>query len=290
MQNKILKSFIFSLIILISIGCEDNESKGGDKDFMDNIFYPNVISSKDFSENSISFTKNEKILFLTRTKDWNNQSGHLSEIKKGKYTHTKPIKLLDSIYNGTISPSGDKIIFSVKEGDQKEEILILSKKNGNWGNVVSLSKKSQIYGGYFNWLNDDELYFYIPHNNGDIAHAKIKDNELILIEDVEKLNTDNSTEFSPFIDKEKNYIIFTRYLEGDKNQQGFFISFNLSREEGTNWSKPQKISFLPYGWNAMINKTEKLFLYSDGEDIIKTPLDEFNKKINDLKNTDCYQQ
>ncbi|MEL6559241.1 MAG: hypothetical protein AAFQ94_13715 [Bacteroidota bacterium] len=288
-EDSILVLSLVLSIVLSLFSCKPGKPAEGDTKADYSIFYPDTISSQEFSENSISFTKDEDYLFITRTKDWNNQSGYLSKRVNGKYATAQPIKPLDTIYNGAISPSGNRIIFCKKE-NQKEEIYLLSKQDDSWCCIENLSDTSNIYGGYFDWVSDEELYFYSPFNNGDILQARLNNGLLTIIDSLQTLNTEKGTEFSPFVDYENNYLIFTRYLEGAISQQGFFVSFYTSNDIKATWSMPQKISFLSYGWNPAINKTESLFLYTDGDDIIKIPLERFYSEINKLKKTSASEK
>ncbi len=92
----------------------------------------------------------------------------------------------------------------------------------------------------------------------------IIDDELTVTDSLKTINTSSATEFSPFIDPEGRYIIFTRYLEGEKDQQGFFISYADAENE---WKEPKKIQELEYGWSARLIDNDRSFIYTDGKDI-----------------------
>jgi hypothetical protein len=241
------------------------------------IFYPSVLSTGELSENSINFTENSDIVFQTRTSDWENQSAFVSYYKNGLFTESQPIEILDSIYNGAISPKGDRIIFSVKE--HGSEIIKLTSKNPDgWSEPINITEKSSITGGYFNWYTENELYFYIPDNHGDIVKGRLENGVLEITDYLTELNTKNATEFSPFIDRNGSFIIFTRYLENDESEQGFFISYKTTNVENKHWSEPKKLTMLPYGWSSNILKATNQFIYSNGDDIIAVPLEKL--KIN----------
>ena len=97
-----------------------------DKQFTsdDGKYYEGIVSSGELSENVISFSKDQSVMFLTRTSEWTNQSAFIANLKNGLFTETLPIKELESIYNGAISPSGNKIIYSVRKVNQEEIYLI----------------------------------------------------------------------------------------------------------------------------------------------------------------------
>ncbi|RNC86381.1 MAG: hypothetical protein ED556_08800 [Winogradskyella sp.] len=244
----------------------------------DSIYYPNILSTKVWSENVFSFTEDEKIVFQTKTKDWNIQYGFLSKTRSNLFYKTEKINLLDSIYNGAISPSGAKIIYSKKENDI-ENIWLTVKTGNNWSTPINLSENSNITGGYFYWLSDNELCFYVNDNNGDIVQAQLNENVLKITDRFDTLNTLDATEFSPYMDKEMKFIIFTRYLETDTSQQGFFISYNNGSKTKPKWSLPEKIEALPYGWNAYLVNNNRQFLYTNGEDIKSISAEDLNLKL-----------
>ena len=62
----------------------------------------------------------------------------------------------------------------------------------------------------------NELYFYIPENNGDIAAGRLDNDMLVITDSLQVLNTVEGTEFSPYVDPEMRFIVFTRYTDGDE--------------------------------------------------------------------------
>ncbi|MBT8300114.1 MAG: hypothetical protein KJO63_02165 [Maribacter sp.] len=234
-------------------------------------FYEGIVSTGELSENVISFSADEAVMFLTRTSDWTNQTAFVAQLKNGIYTETNPIKELGKIYNGAISPKGDKIIYSIRKEDSTA-IWLISKVNGQWSNKINLTEASKIEGGYFYWFSDTEIYFYQDKNNGDIVLGEINKGTLSITDSLNNLNTKEGTEFSPFVDREKRFIIFSRYEEGIVSNQGFFISYNQGNFNTPNWSHPKKIPMLPYGWSAYIINDGTQFIYTNGEDIYSVPL------------------
>lgn len=239
------------------------------------LFYEGVLSTGEMDENVFSFTKDEDLIFQTRTVEWDHQFGFTSSKIAGLYAESLPFAETDSIYNGAISPSGEKLIYSTKENGL-EEVILLQKVNGRWSERINLTQQSHIKGGYFYWHNENELYFYIPENNGNIVRGVLDQNELVITDQLQNLNTPGATEFSPYVHRDKRWIIFTRYLEGDVSQQGFFISYNLADGDEPVWSSPKKLTMLPYGWNAWVLASKDQFLYTNGEDIMSVPLNHLN--------------
>ncbi len=189
----------------------------------DGIFYQGILSTGELSENSFSFTKNQDLIFQTRTADWDNQFGFLATKENGLFTASIPLAVIDTIYNGAISPDGNKIIYCIKR-QNAEQIWLLERDKGNWTEPLNLTERSNIDGGYFYWLTDKDLFFHTPNKNGNIVQGKLEGKKLTITDSLANLNTESGTEFSPYVDKEKRFIIFTRYLEGNISQQGFFIT------------------------------------------------------------------
>lgn len=240
----------------------------------DGKYYPGVISTGEYSENVFSFTKDENTVFLTRTEGWDVQSAYIATKKNGLYTETKLVEGLDSIYNGAISPDGSKIIYTTKNGDE-ETTWLMNREEDLWSEPFNLTENSKLTNaGYFHWFSNTELYFYQEVNNGDIFKGTFNDGDFIIENMFTDLNT-MATEFSPYMDPQHRFMIFTRYLEGDASQQGFFISYH----DGDYWSPPKKIEALPYGWNARFIQNRTRFLYTDGEDIYSVPVSSLNLRL-----------
>ncbi|MBT8305633.1 MAG: hypothetical protein KJN85_01720 [Maribacter sp.] len=244
----------------------------------DGKFYDGIISTGELSENVINFSADESIAFLTRTSSWTEQSAFIAHSKNGIFTETIPIEELDRIYNGAISPNADKIIYSIRENEH-ENIWLIRRENGKWANKTNLTRASGIEGGYFYWLNDQEIYFYQSDNKGDIRLMELSEGKLSIKDSLISLNTPNGTEFSPYVEKKKQFMIFTRYEEGNALNQGFFVSYNLGDFDNPQWSKPEKLAMLPYGWSAYILNDGNQFIYTDGEDIRSMPLEHLKLDI-----------
>ncbi len=242
-------------------------------------FYEGIASTGELSENVINFSADESVMFLTRTSDWTDQLAYIAYSKNGLFTETTRFEELDTVYNGAISPNGDKILYSVRK-ENNEEIWLISKENSQWSNKTNLTEESNIEGGYFYWFSDKEIYFYQSKNNGDIVIGEINNGKLSITDSLNILNTKAGTEFSPFVDKEKRFIIYSRYEEGNVLNQGFFVSYNQGNFNNPNWSNPKKLSMLPYGWSPYIINDGTQFIYTDGEDIYSIPIADLKLDIN----------
>ena len=230
-----------------------------------NRYYPEIISNYSLGENMISFTDDLRSAFFTRYDDWSKQTPLICSFENGIIVDVKILSGIGQIYNGAISPSGRKILYS-KKSDDNDNIWLSIKSDTSWNEGINLSLESGIGGGYFNWIDEETFVFYTTINGGDIKKGRLKDNALLVVDHYTDLNTDGATEFSPFLDRNNQWIIFTRYREEDPSNQGFFISYS-SEEPDKSWNQPQKIECLEYGWGAFVIKENDAFFYTDGNDV-----------------------
>ena len=230
-------------------------------------YYPGIISSGEADENYISLTADGKYAFFTRTQDWTHQAGFLAKKKFGQWQTPELIPALDTIYNGAISPDGKKIIYCTNTGEENP-VWLIYKKDGEWQGPDSLG----ISAGYFHWVSDTEIAYYVHDNKGDLASATLIGTTLNPNNDLTAFNTPD-TEFSPYLDPDKRFVIFTRYVIGDEDQQGMFISRNTGTVSNIQWETPIKLS-LPYGWGAFVIGNLEALIYSDGVDIYQVPWEE----------------
>jgi hypothetical protein len=234
------------------------------------VYYPGVLSLAQWGESSLSFSQDEKTIFFTRTKGWEKQIPYLSLNSNGVFSEPKRLEILGEIYNGALSPKGDKIIFSIKENGI-ETIWLSRRVSDQWQAPINLSATSKLNGGYFYWQNEQDLFFTLPENNSDLVQAKLIGDQLTIVDSLNVLNTPEGTEFSPYVHPQKKFIIFTRYSGEDVIKNGFYISY--FRDEA--WSEPEKIQGLShaYGWSPYLDLTTAQLIYTDGEDFRTCPLE-----------------
>ncbi|NRB46080.1 MAG: hypothetical protein HRU41_00285 [Saprospiraceae bacterium] len=238
---------------------------------------PGLITTLELEENCLSFTQDESVVFWTAGNDWEKQLPFLAKKVNGRFTQAQRIVELDTIYNGAISPSGQRILYTVRQGDETSTWLS-QRKEGQWLPGINLTEQSGIKAGYFQWYTEKELYLYTPENEGDLARGRFVDEQLEIQLLPAPINTTKGTEFSPFVGPKKQFLIFTRYLEGDLSQQGFFYSHNRGSESEPTWGPPQKIKALPYGWGAYQSRDGRTFYFTDGLDLFAIPFSSLGMK------------
>ena len=215
--------------------------------------------------NTFSLTEDGSAGFFTATDDWEHQIPFLVTFSPD--TVVQQIQSLGTIYNGAISPSGNQIIYAIREGEYTT-LHLVQKTSTGWTSSVELSASSNLMGGYFHWYNEEQLFFYTPENAGDLVEGLLDDGTLRITNHFEEINSAH-TEFSPYVAPNYEYLIFTKYVKGDSTQQGLMISYNNGSASSQEWSVAKKIQNLRYGWGAFIK--DDLLYFSDGISIYYTP-------------------
>ncbi len=275
------KFLYFSVLLLVLSNCKTNKvpqtSWLSAEQLAQYKFYPELISTGALEQNYLSFTQDERVVFWTAGNDWEKQLPFLAKKVNGRFTKAQRIVELDTIYNGAISPSGRRILYTVRQGEETSTWLS-QQSEGQWLPGVNLTDQSGIKAGYFQWYTEKELYLYTPENEGDLAMGRFVGEQLEIEPLPTPINTARGTEFSPFMGPKKQFLIFTRYLEGEPAQQGFFYSHNEGSESEPKWTPPQKIEALPYGWGASLSRDGRTFYFTDGLDIFAIPFSSLSLK------------
>lgn len=213
----------------------------------------------------ISFTEDGQTLYFTQTVDnkWGkSQLGFTSSFSDGKWSKPQKIEFADSLYNMSISPDGNRVLFCIKG-----RTWISQKEKSNWFKPKDLNSLYDFSfdGGYYHILNDYSFYFSSVeddemHPYDDIYYVPFKDGQY---QKPERLNANintEATEFSPWVNKERTVLIFTRYDGSSDANTGVYIS----RFEDNTWQKAQKIEELKYGWGVFVREDTRTLYYTVG--------------------------
>jgi len=107
------------------------------------IFEPGNISVSKKTTHEISFTQDGQTLYFTRTVDnkWRkSQTGYKSYFSNGKWGKPIKIEFVDRLYNFSVSPDGNIILFC-----KEDKTWISQKKNGKWSIPKDLNSKYDFY-------------------------------------------------------------------------------------------------------------------------------------------------
>ncbi|WP_165395281.1 PD40 domain-containing protein [Flagellimonas allohymeniacidonis] len=245
------------------------------------VFEPNTISVPEKTTHEISFTQDGQTLYFTQTVDskWQkSQLGFKSYFADGVWGKPIKIEFVDSLYNMSVSPDGNRALFC-----KEDKTWLCLKEKGKWSIPKDLNSDYgySFNGGYYHILNDNSFYF-----------SGVQENELHPYDDIyyvafrhgryqkpkrlnQNINTE-ATEFSPWVNKRNSMMIFTRYDASSNENTGIFVS----RFEDNKWQKAQKIDALEYGWGVFVREDKRTLYYSVGGAIYAYDLKSLDININ----------
>ena len=226
-------------------------------------FEPEKISVPKKTTHEISFTDDGQTLYFTQTVDnkWRkSQIGYKSSLSHGEWSRPVKVKFVDSLYNMSVSPDGKMILFCK---DDKSWMSL--KKNEKWSTPIDLNEEYDFSfnGGYYHILNDYSFYFSGVQENeshpyDDIYYVEFKDDHYKKPKRLSANINTQATEFSPWVNKENNLIIFSRYDPSSEANTGIF--FSKLREN--KWQKAQKVNALEYGWGVFVRENTNTLYYT----------------------------
>ena len=221
------------------------------------IFALGIISTHLFEHTHPAFSPDGSELFWStdcKKLSWTQEIRYM-KIKNGRWTIPET-----SFFSGefgdcypTFSANGKKLFFNSYrplEPDQKSNqgrIWFIEKINNKWSNPESLEYpfnsitiSSQIYA-----TKDGTLYFHYSDENSkgglDIYYSKLSNGIYSKPENIgEPINTSGS-EFTPYIDPDEGYIIFSR--DSDPENIGSYDLYISYRLKNGSWSKPVNLGY-----------------------------------------------
>ncbi|UCE40251.1 MAG: ankyrin repeat domain-containing protein [Candidatus Aminicenantes bacterium] len=219
------------------------------------IFAPGIVSRSDYHEHSSpAFSPDGKEVYWSAYCSIDGvQNERIFFSRYGDMGWTNPIIVeFTKEFDGghpTVSPDGNRIYFHSYRPKTYEErfgqyhIWYVEKMNDVWSVPIKLGEPINTetsswnpmftYAGYFFYSTDRDEGF----GDGDIYRAKIVNNQFINLENLgENINTEHN-EYSPCVNSDDGYIIFSRYTEKPKGVQ-LYISFQ--RSDGS-WSLAEKL-------------------------------------------------
>ncbi len=245
------------------------------------IFEPENISLPKRTTHEISFTQDGQTLYFTRTVDnkWRKaQIGFKSYFSNGNWSKPVKVEFVDSLYNMSISPDGNRVLFC-----KEDKTWMCLNENGKWSVPKDLNSASDFSfnGGYYHISSDHSFYFSGVQENelhpyDDIYYVVFRDGKY---QKPKRLTTNintEATEFSPWVNKKNNAMIFTRYDASSDTNTGIFVS----RFKENKWQKAQKIDVLAYGWGVFVREDIGTLYYTAGGVIHTYDLDSLDIDIN----------
>lgn len=230
-------------------------------------FARGVVSTSSAGESSPSLSPDGDTLIFTRyLDDWQAQTLMVSRLVNVAWQEAEPFESLPVLYNAAFADDGNRIIYCERDDTLPGgRIFIVDRTaTGSWGSPLNLTDANGETGSYFFLRADGHVWF---HREGELYRGVIRANR---IEDVTPLpapiNTASGVEFSPWMSRDGNMMLFTRDIEGDSTQSGVF----RARRTTTGWTPPERLP-IPYGWAASITPDGEDLVYVVDDDIVRVP-------------------
>lgn len=251
---------LIPLVCLSIIRCA-----GQDPDYDE--FEPQLFEEAGITANLISFNREEDLMIVSGyVEDYGKQALYFSEFNNGKWADLKPLDFATSVYNGSLSGDGSFIVFSKEIEDEngfRYEVNMVEKTGSGWSAPQNLTSLYDIQGGYFEILENRNMYYYrydAASGSGGIYFSQW--NEDRYLPAVKLPDVINRYEpFGPYVNPEENLIIFTQYVDGNKDLTGLFVS----RKVNGDWQEPKKLELLPYGWGITLSSDIQYLLIHEGD-------------------------
>ncbi|NNE35634.1 MAG: alpha/beta hydrolase [Rhodothermales bacterium] len=243
------------------------------------VYEPGVISKTAVEEVSPSATDDGNTIVFATTEDWDHKYP-FSATRLGSAWQVNTLRFVETLYNLSIFPDGQTIVFQVGAGDVEtgiSKVFLTSRINDDWSKPVEVESLSGIDAGYFSAPPDSALYFFAvvdgkegiyfsePDSNRQYAPATW------FAENVSPV-VRGSTSFDLLMHPAKDRLIISRYSEPEAIGEAGPPGIYYYEMENGEWLE-RRILNLPYGWGSTV-LPDGLFLFTDGEDIWTASADE----------------
>lgn len=214
------------------------------------------------TNNGISFTADEKKVYLSRYTDQRDSTGNLlikifeSTYDSGRWSTPTMLSVckpdVPFEYHPVLSVDGTRLFFNSRAPAPGASVKYLPKNNlwysdkqadGSWGEPVLIDVLvTDDHDDYASPTRSGDLYFRSDRpggkGGGDIYVSRIIDGVYQKPENVKDLNSaDNENDVC--VDPDERFIIFNRYFDATRE-----IRFYLSMNTGSGWTAPRLLSQL----------------------------------------------
>ena len=219
------------------------------------------------SEASPSFTADGQTLVFARYDgDWDSKRAWMAERSEAGWI-TRELTELGSVYNLTISPDGQSIVYATQPGRRGWRV---TRAGDGWSVPEDLTGSYGVRGTYLHLTAHGDLWFF-DADGGSGAGIYRANSAGIGFEPAAPVYTPSGgTTFDAFPYGSASFVV-TRCLDdtcGSGSGNGFWVVPNeVGGDEVPRW-----VPELPYGWGGQAVPSLGLFVFTDGEDILAVPL------------------
>ena len=233
------------------------------------IFAPGLISLDSIRETSPSVTADGKTLVFARTESWKPKVPYIARYGNEQW-QVEHLNITDTLYNLSITPDGQHIIFKKYEMSGEEEVskaYVVDRQGDGWSEPTEVNNLYNTNAGYFNPQPDGSLYFYARAPRPGIYYSKPDEQDIYTRPQwlSDAVSPEGTTSFDVLVHPEGDQLIITRAgkLEGenaDLAPRGYY--YYQRTDQG--WEEVKRLP-LPYGWGATVLPDGRFLFVEEGD-------------------------
>ena len=233
------------------------------------IFAPGVVSLDSIRETSPAVTADGKTMVFARTESWKPKVPYIAYYENDEW-QVERLNITDTLYNLSITPDGQRIIFKKYEMQGETEIsktYVVEKEGSGWSDPLEVKNLYNINAGYFNPQPDGRLYFFARAPRPGIYYSEPDEQEIYTRPQwlSDAVSPEGTTSFDVLVHPEGDKLIITRAgkLEGenaDLAPRGYYY-YRLTAE---GWEEVKRFP-LPYGWGATVLPDGRFLFVEEGD-------------------------
>lgn len=220
-----------------------------------------------FEESSPSITKDGKTIIFARYKDWDKKVPYVGKLINGNWRKEK-LDFIDTLYNLTISPDGNQIVYSKEEKIDtlmERKTFYVKKERGNWGTPKEIRQLSGISAGYFQVTENGKMYFFARKPKEGIYYVELNEkgectNPKWLSDNV---SLEESSSFDILMHPNEDKLIITQYYGEEKFKERGQPGIYYYEKKGEVWNRIKRLP-INYGWGGEITKNRELIFVRNG--------------------------
>ena len=232
------------------------------------LFAPGTIST-DASETSPSFTKDGNTMVFARYgDDWATKTPWIAQRGEDGWS-AEPLEALGTVYNLAISPTGNFIAYSRRDGETTQLFRVQRRADG-WSEPLAITTAFGLAGSYPQLLPGGDLVFY---DAGGAAGDGLYSSRLFTTgyaEATPLYTPGEGSNFDGWLSTDRKTLLVTRCLDDVCDPEGGNGIWRIQGEDAGPLD-PR----LPYAWGVQPVPALGILIMTDGDDILSVPLDDY---------------
>ena len=217
---------------------------------------------------SPSITADGKTIVFALYENWQKKVPYLAQFKNGEWQKER-LEFVDTLYNLAISPDGQTIIYTSKNGslhNVSQSTYSVEKENGTWGTPKELKTLSSMDAGYFQLLENSFLFFYASTPREGIYFSVLDEygeySSPQWFSDI--VNLKNTTSFDVLMHPDGDRLLVSQYYDEKEHPELGEPGLYFYALENSEWVRKKRVP-IEYCWGANITPDGKLISVLDGK-------------------------